>query len=110
MKHAILKSIGNAQWFLGLNRYLYVLKETSNEAKNTFLKIDKFIEFESPVKYTLLKDQQLVGVTHENEKVIKFFRLKDILDNETQEIDLTKLEPQYQYKNQKKITCLTDVD
>ena len=92
MKQSILKNLGNAKWLMSLNRYLYVLSETGTADQ---FKIEKSIQMEATVKYTVFETEKLIGITNENDKLLKFFEYETLLSHESEDIDITKLVPKY---------------
>jgi len=50
---------------------------------------------EATVKYTVFETEKLIGITNENDKLLKFFEYETLLSHESEDIDITKLVPKY---------------
>lgn len=74
-------------------------------------KIAKSFEFEANVHYVTLQSRPLIGITNENEKLLKFYKVDELSTAGADQVsvDIGSLQPQFIYKNQKKITTVRQV-
>lgn len=95
MKNIALRSLGQSKWLMAMNRYLYLLKDKDMAA----MQILKRYQFESTVRFVVLNrgQDQMVGITHENDKIIKFYNADALVEfNGEEGVNLAGLEPRYQ--------------
>jgi len=74
MKQNVLKHLGDNNWMLSLNRFLYIL-----QGQMPKLKVAKCFEHEGPVRYVKLENG-LVGITDDSEKLLKFYEINTLLN------------------------------
>ena len=87
-------------FLLALKRHLYVLGTQNFEGKSAQLKILNRFEFEGLVKFAVLNSnadlkQDLIAISHDQEKLVKFYGLDSILAATDPAKNIPSIEPLY---------------
>lgn len=93
MKKAVLRHLKSKDFsLLSLNQFLYVLKQnapildkgTHGELQFNRFQILKTIKLESNIKYDVMENKDMVVLSEEMEKYVKFIKIGDLVGDKQQ--------------------------